>query len=129
MEKHFVKFFSPGTFVQEETEKEIDSWDVEIAKEMSKTIIERYESHPFAFQFITRGRSDTELNSKVINKSGLYYINGIVKTLQDIDAENDPKNETLLWNMRVNKYNKVVTTTSPWKWTSVFNDEDYVVEI
>lgn len=129
MEKHFVKFFSPGIFVHEETEKEINSWDVEVAKEMSKVIIERHQSHPFAFQFITRGRSDTELNSKVVNKSGLYYINGIVKTLQEIEAENDPENETLLWNMRVNKYNKVVTTTSPWEFTSVFNDEDCVVEI
>ena len=36
IQKHFITFVSPGTFVHEETEKEIDSWDVEKAKKCVK---------------------------------------------------------------------------------------------
>lgn len=129
MEKHFVRFLSAGTFVAEETTKEIDSWDVEKAKNMSKQIIERHDSHPYGFQFITRSRSENDLDSKIVDKSGVYYINGVVETVKDIEAKNDPNNDTLLWNMKTNHWNKVVTTYNPWKWTQPFNDRDRIVKI
>ena len=129
IQKHFIRFVSPGTFVHEETEKEIDSWDVEKAKEMCKNIIERHNSHPFAFQFITKGRGENEFDSRVIAESGFYYINGIVKTLQEIENEQKPENETLLWNMCVNNWYRIVETRTPWKWTSVFNENDQIVII
>lgn len=63
MEKHFVKFYSAGSFVAEETVKEIDSWDVNKAIEMSKDITERYGAKPYGFRFITKGRTDADLDS------------------------------------------------------------------
>ena len=36
MKKHFVTFFSPGTFIAESTTKPIESWNIEEAKEMAE---------------------------------------------------------------------------------------------
>ena len=80
MQKHFVTFYSPGTFVDESTTKPIDSWDVERAKEMARSIIERYEASPFGFRFTTRERADDELDSRVAKTSPMYYLGGTVET-------------------------------------------------
>lgn len=129
MEKHFVEFYSAGTFVAEETVKEIDSWDVNKAIEMSRNITERYGAKPYGFRFITRGRTDTDLDSKVIAQSGTYFINGDVKTLEEIKAEGDPNNRILISNMESNGWNKVVTTHNPYKWTQPFEANDTVVTV
>ena len=99
MEKHFVTFLSPGTFVAEDTTKPIDSWDVEKAKKMAAKITERYNAHPYGFYFTTRSRSDEELDSKVTERSPTYYLNCKVDTLADIEARRDPKDEVLLSNI------------------------------
>lgn len=129
MQKHFVKFLSAGTFVAEETTKEIDSWDIEKAKQMSKEITERYGARPYGFCFITKGRSDTDLDSKVIDQSGVYYINGVVETLEELKAKNDPNNRILISNMESNGWDKVVTTCNPYKWTQPFTENDAVVTV
>lgn len=49
MKKHFVIFYSPGTFFNEESTLPIDSWDIDKAIEMSKSIKERYNATPFGF--------------------------------------------------------------------------------
>lgn len=54
MEKHFVIFYSPGTFVHETTEKEIAAWNTQAAMDMARGIKERYGATPYGFQFITR---------------------------------------------------------------------------
>src|SRR5258708_40344118 len=36
MQKHFVTFYSPGTFVAETTTKPIDKWDVDTAVQMAQ---------------------------------------------------------------------------------------------
>lgn len=61
MQKHFVRFLSPGTFVAEETTLQIDSWDVEAAKRKAGSVTERYNATPYAFQFITRERGEDDV--------------------------------------------------------------------
>lgn len=129
MKKHFVEFFSPGTFVAESSVHPVDSWDVDEAKKISLQICERYGSKPYGFQFFTRARTDDELDSKVIAKSGIYYINGVVKTLEEIKAENNPNDRILISNMESNGWDRVVTTYSPYKWTQPFECGDAVVVI
>ena len=129
MKKHFVKFMSPGSFLAEETVKEIDDWDVFKAIEMAKDIIERYHAKPYGFKFFTRERNDDELDSKVTQQSGTYYINGVIETLEDIKAKGDPNNRILISNMENNGWNKVVTTHSPYKWTQPFGENDHIVSI
>ena len=129
MEKHFVRFLSPGTFVSEETTKEIPVWDVQKALLMSKKITERYGATPYAFQFITRGRKDDELDSHIVKRSGTYYINGVVETLEEIKAKHSPSNSILISNMEYNNWPAVVTVTNKGSWTQPFCKEDRVVTI
>ena len=128
MKKHFVTFLSPGTFVSEQTQKEIDSWDVDKAMQMARNIKERHNATPYGFYFSTRSRKDDELDSKVTKTSGIYYLGGKVLTLKDVKARNDPNDKTLIWNMEVNKYNSVIENTNSWKVTMPLNDKDVVLE-
>lgn len=113
MKKHFVTFLSAGTFVAEDTTKEISDWDVNKAVEMSKKITERYGSKPYGFYFTTRERKDDELDSKVTKRSGMYYISGKIQTLAEVKAENNPNNRILISNMECNKWDRIITSCNP----------------
>jgi len=82
MKRHFVQFFSPGTFMAEQTDLSIDTWDVNQAMKMAHGIKERYDATPFGFKFITRERADDELDSKLVSKSGMYFLGGTILTLE-----------------------------------------------
>lgn len=129
MERHFVRFLSPGSFFAEETVKPIDSWDVDKAIGLSKEIRERYGATPYGFQFLTKARGEEDIDSKVVKSSGVYYINGVVETLEEIKARHDPNNRILVSNMECNGWDKVVTTFSPYRWTQPFNPDDAVVTV
>ncbi|WP_417814038.1 hypothetical protein [Thalassospira alkalitolerans] len=127
MEKHFVKFYSPGTFTAEQTTKEVADWDIATAAQMSKAVTERYGAKPYAFQFVTRSRSDDELNSKETARSNMYFISGKVETISDVEERNDPNERILLTNMKWNGYKRIITSNTPYKWTQPLNDDDVVL--
>jgi hypothetical protein len=129
MEKNYVKFLSAGTFMAEETTKEIDNWDINKAVEMSKSVTERYGAKPYGFYFITRSRKEDELDSRVSKESDMYYLNGTVQTLEELKKENNPNNRILISNMECNGWDRVVTTCNPWKWTQPLRDNDVVINI
>ena len=128
IEKHFVTFYSPGTFVAEESTKAIDSWDVDVAKEMAESIEERHNATPYGFRFTTRTRADEDLGSHVSEKSPMYFINCKVETLAEVEARNNPDERILRTNMRANGFNKVVVTTKGWKWTGPLGPDDIVLD-
>lgn len=128
MKKHFVVFYSPGTFVAESNEKPIDSWDVEQAVEMVHGITQRYNATPYGFRFITRGRGDKDLDSKKIASSPMYYLGGKVETLRQVKARKDPKDKILISNMEGNGYKRIITNTNSWKWTQPLEDQDVVLD-
>lgn len=128
MEKHFVTFFSPGTFVHEETTKPIDSWDVETANDMAKGIKERHGATPFAFQFSTRARADDELDSRTVERSPTYYLGGTVLSLQDVKDRGDPKDRILISNMEGNGWDHVIENRNSWKIVQPLNKDDVVLE-
>lgn len=128
MKKHFVTFLSPGTFVNEESTKEIDSWNVDQAKGMAGEITERHNAKPFAFYFTTRERKESDLDSKQTEKSPRYYLGGKVLTLADVEARNDPNDETLIWNMRVNNIEKVLENTNSWRTVQTLSPDDVVLD-
>ena len=129
MKQHFVTFYSPGTLFAETTEKPIDSWDTAVAVKMAVKISERYNAKPYGFRFTTRERGAKDLDSKVVKTSSLYYIKGKIETLEQVEARNDPKDSILVSNMRGNKWKRVVTTQTPWRWTQPLEDGDVVLQV
>jgi hypothetical protein len=128
MEKHFVTFYSPGTFVAEDTTKPVDGWDVGAAVAMAREIIERYNATPYGFRFTTRTRGEDDLDSKVSAKSPMYYLGGKIETLAEVEARNDPEERILLTNMKSNGYARIVVNTNSWKWTQPLKDDDIVLD-
>ena len=128
MEKHFVTFYSPGTFVSETTTRDIPAWDVELAKEMASTVFERHGARPYGFEFTTRGRGPNDLDSKVIAKSGTYFLGGVIETYEQVVARNDPEERILRDNMRANGWDKIITNTNSWRITRPFEEGDFLLE-
>lgn len=128
MRKHFVEFFSPGTFVSESSIVEIDSWDVNKAIEIAKTIKERHDATPYGFLFITRERNDDELDSKITNKSNMYFLGGKIETIEEIEKRNLPEERILISNMKCNDWDKVITNTNSWKITLPFEKDDILLQ-
>lgn len=128
MEKHFVTFFSPGTFVSEADTHEIDSWDANYAQHMARTIFQRHGARPYGFQFSTRGRGPNDLDSKVISQSGMYFLGGAIETLAEVKARADPSERILLSNMEGNGYDKIIINTNSWKHTAPFVEGDTLLD-
>jgi hypothetical protein len=125
VKKHFVTFYSLGTFVSETSEKPIDSWDVEKAKSMIK---EKYSATPYGFQFSTRERKDDELDSKVTKTSGLYYLGGTVETLAEFKEHAKGKDSILISNMECNGWDRIITYGNSRKRPQPLKKEDVVLE-
>lgn len=128
MEKHFVEFKSPGTFFSESSTKEIDSWNVAKAMDMAHEINERHNAKPYGFLFITRSRTEDDLDSKVVKTSSFYYLGGRIRTLADVERDNIEGEETLRTNMRVNDIARVIENTNSWKFTAEFTDNDVLLD-
>lgn len=130
MEKNFVTFVSPGTFVQETTTKEIKKWDPKIAFEMSKKITERYDAKPFGFYFTTRGRGPKDLDSKITKESEMFYLlsMGEVRTREEVEKDNLKEEEILRLNMKNNDIDKIFQTTKGWKWTAPLGKKSKLVD-
>lgn len=127
VEQHFVTFMSPGTFVAEADTKPIDSWDVKKAQHMAKSIKQRYGATPYGFYFTTRARGPKDLDSKVVKTSPTYWLHAKVETYDEVCVRNDPSEEILRSNMRINEYDKVVTNTKGYRWTMPLGKDDVVL--
>jgi len=129
MQRNFVTFYSPGTMFAETTTKPIDTWNVEEAVRMSRDIVERHGATPYAFRFETHSRGDADLDSQVSAKSPTYYLGGKVETIEEVAARNDPSDQILLSNMRINEWNRIITSTSGYRWSQPLRDTDVVLSI
>jgi len=137
LNKHFVQFYSPGTFMPEVSEKVVRSWNPKRATALARDIVERYGAKPFGFRFITR-RCATPIDDgeggklnvepKEIKRSGIYYIEGCIETIDQVMARNDPSEERLRDNMRINEIKKVVITKNGYRSVHPFNDGDNIVD-
>ena len=126
MKKRFVTYYSPGTFVAEQTTKCVANWDIEKAVEMMAGIEERYHAKPYGFQFYTMKRGLRDFEPKEIERSPFYYVNCKVQTLEDIEAEGGPAS-ILAGNMRTNGWDRVVTTMEGWSWSQPLKKGDIVL--
>lgn len=108
--KYFVTFLSPGTFFNEVSEKEIGSYDVNAAIDMARGIRERHDARPYAFYFTTKELKGTgwEQKAVTVNTSPRYFFNNKVRTLAEIEARHDPKDNILISNMKGNDWPSIV---------------------
>ena len=130
LSKHFVTFYSPGTFVAEQSEKPIGSWDVKAAQAMAATIKERYGATPYGFRFTTRSRGPDDLDSKVTATSPMYYVGGVIRTVEEVEAAAKSDERILLANMRGNHWDRIVqkAPNQPgWRWTQPLREGDVVL--
>lgn len=126
MKKRFVTFYSPGTFVAEQTTKCVASWNIEKAVALLSGIEERYGARPYGFQFYTMKRGLRDFEPKETERSPMYYVNCRVQTLEDIEAEGRPAS-MLAQNMRTNGWDQVVTTKEGWSWSQPLREGDIVL--
>lgn len=134
---HRVIFYSPGTFVSEQSSREIASWDTATACEMASGITERYGARPYAFAFVTHvtapdvpdGQGGTlKVQPRETARSGMHFIDGKVLTVEDIEARHDPKDSILLSNMR-GSFPIVVETVNGYRSTHPFEERDITVNV
>lgn len=137
MRKHYVTFMSPGSFFSESAIKPIAEWSPRLAVEMAETILERYNAKPYGFYFTTRLSaapvSDGEggslnVEEKEIARSGPHFLGGKLRTLDEVVAENNTKEDILRSNMRCNGCWIVIENTNSWKSTMPFEESAVVVD-
>jgi hypothetical protein len=110
MERHFVTFFWPGSFVANTSVKPISGWDVKAARQMAG----EFDHPPYGFRFSTRSRGEHDLDSSETATSGFYYLGGTVETADEIERRGDPRDRILLQNMRCNDWPKIIRTRGGW---------------
>lgn len=126
--QHYVEFLSPGTIFSETTTKEIPSWDVEAAVEMSHSVLQRHGARPYGFRFLTRGRKWGELDAEEIADSPIYWLGGTIETAEEILARNEPSEEMMRFNIRSSGAKRIITNTNSWKFTSELKDDQVVLD-
>lgn len=133
--RHFVTFFSPGTFVSEDRRQPIVSWDPKLAVEMAERIVERYGAKPYGFRFETDiegempdGEGGTLKASKRASTSHFHYLGGKLETYDEVLERNDPKEEILRSNMRCNGDWIVCVNTNGFRTTMPFDADNVIVD-
>lgn len=136
IERHYVKFFSPGTFMSETTVHPIDSWDTRKAVEMAERVVERYGAKPYGFTFLTMleaepvgdGRGGKlKVEPRCLRTSGMHHLGGKIETLDEVEARNSPKENILRLNMAGNGYWIVCVTTNSYRSVQPFDEKDVLV--
>lgn len=132
-----VTFLSPGTFVDEQTTKDIPSRDPQLALKLAGEIIERHGAKPYGFYFSTvlvaapvpDGEGGTlNVEPREIEKSGTYFIGGKLMTFDEVEQRADPRDRILLDNMRFNEFKIVIQNDNSWRTVKPFEESDFIVD-
>ena len=127
--RHEVTFYSPGTLFDESTTVPIGGWDVALAVSMAGDIVGRYGSRPYAFSFRTYAPGGgLDAAHMTGTGSGRHHICGVVRTLDEVVAENKSDEEILRSNMVDNGWDVIVDTATWYRHTAVFGPTDVVVD-
>lgn len=135
--QEYVTYYSPGTLFAESTSKPIERRDPAMAVRMGGDVEERYAAKPYAFRFETRivaapvsdGEGGTlHVSSKTVDETGLYFLGGVLETLDEVTARNDPKESILRSNMRNNGSEIVCVNTNSYRSTMPFGENDCIVD-
>ena len=132
--ERLIEFHCPGTFVDEVTSRAVpeELFTVEHAVALAPTILQRHNAKPYGFHLVIRTWEETEEGGKTlrsdpeVDRSGCYYLDGKVLTLDDIpDTE---ENSILRSNMQCNDIPAVVRTQNSWRHTAELQRGDVVLQ-
>lgn len=135
--QEYVIFLSPGTFVDEVSERPIATRDTREAVTMAKGISERYGARPYGFYFETRLEAgkvrDTEgeefeTKPRITNKTGIYYIQGRIRTREDVEREGKLDERILASKMHNEGWEIVCETINGYRHTGIFGALDLVID-
>jgi hypothetical protein len=135
IKKHYVTFYSPGTFFTESSRKEIESWETKKAVEMSKDILERYNAKPHSFQFSTiitaepvkEEGIELQVEEKEVKRSGVYFLGGRLRFYDEVLKENNEDEDILRSNMECNGMWIVIENTNSYRFTGEFDEDAFIV--
>jgi hypothetical protein len=132
-----AEYDSPGTLFAETSVRELPWPDVREAARLASEVVERYNARPYCFRLVEQlvsdpvpdGRGGTlEVVPKVLSTSGRYFLTGRLRTLDDVEAENDPGEDILRSNMAGNGWYVVCENTNSWKATQPFEEADVLLD-
>lgn len=130
MRAHFVSFFGsdlgPTAGTWGESNHPIKSWDVNTAMAMARVVAERRGIVPRAFMFTTKARNANQLDSRVVKRSGYYFLGGELLTLNDVKHEM-PEEGMLISNMRRRAIKRVVVSNISCGLVEEFRDGDVLL--
>lgn len=101
---HYVTYYYPGSFFPETSRKQVPDWDSERAYLASSSDPRK----PYAFKFVTLGRTAEELNSREIARSPTYFLGGSLMSLEEVLASPGSDLKTLAENMQANGWDRVI---------------------
>lgn len=131
--EHRIEFHCPGTLVDEVVSRVVheDFFTVNYAVGLAADTFARYQSRPYGFHMVIRTWKETVVDGETFrseektDRSGCYYIDGEVLTLDDIPDTKE--NEILRSNMRGNDIPAVVRTQNSWQHTGELRPKDIVL--
>lgn len=104
MKQSYIEYIIAAGFFNESTVKSVDS------RRASNIDLDEIPRRCFAFRFFDQ--EETTVKGEVLtgdpkNYSGMYYVDGEIKTVEDLKAH-PRKYKTLISNMQTNNWPKVV---------------------
>ncbi len=135
--KHYVTFYSPGTFYPEQSTKPIGEYDTKEAVRMSKEVLERYNAKPHSFRFTTYIEVEdvpdgeggfSKVEPKKVGESCTYYLGGRVRTIDEVKIKACKEERILLSNMECNKEYVLIENTNSYRHTGFFYEKDCIVD-
>lgn len=136
--KHYVTYYSPGTFFSESNTKPIGSWDLKEAVTLAEDIMQRHGAKPYGFRFSTQleageiedGRGGfLKVEPKTIETSGLYMLGGVLETIDEVYARNKENESIIRSNMRYNDSFIVCVNNNSYKSMIPFNEDCAIVDV
>ena len=137
MRKTTVTFLSPGTFVDEQSTKDIPEPNPSLALKLAADVLERYHAKPYGFYFSTLliadpvpdGEGGTlDVMPREVDQSGIYFIGGKLMTFDEVEQRADPKERILLDNMRYNDFKIVIQNDNSWRTMKPFGERDSIID-
>jgi hypothetical protein len=127
MEKHFVTFYYPRRWIStDDATLEIASWDIDTAMKVASGLKGRGDNYPYGFRFSTC--PDAGAVATAENRSAIYYIGGLVQTIEDARKFAGEGDAYILSECKRKGFNRVLMDPVHKIVIIALKDEDIVID-